>query len=30
MPATVTDDPLSIECVFSDGTTARFGLDDVP
>jgi hypothetical protein len=30
MPATVTDDPLGIECVFSDGSTARFDLDDLP
>lgn len=30
MPATVTDDPLAISCVFSDGSTARFQLDDLP
>jgi hypothetical protein len=30
MPATVTDDPLAISCVFSDGATARFQLDDLP
>ncbi len=26
MPATVTDGRLGIECVFSDGSTARFNL----
>ena len=30
MPATVSDDPLAISCVFSDGSTARFQLDDLP
>lgn len=30
MPATVIEDPLAIDCVFSDGTTARFDLDGVP
>ena len=30
MPAMLTGDPLGIACVFSDGTTARFTLDDVP
>ena len=30
MPATVSDDPLAIFCVFSDGSTARFQLDDLP
>lgn len=30
MPATLTDDPLGIECVFSDGATARFELDGFP
>ncbi|WP_284762921.1 hypothetical protein [Arthrobacter sp. efr-133-R2A-63] len=30
MPATVTGDPLGIECVFSDGSTARFDLDRLP
>ena len=30
MPATVTDDPLAISCVFSDGSTARFQLDELP
>lgn len=30
MPATVIDDPLGIECVFSDGSTARFDLADLP
>ncbi|MHA6780688.1 hypothetical protein ACVGOW_06780 [Pseudonocardia saturnea] len=29
MPAAVTDDPLGIACVFSDGSTARFDLDDL-
>ena len=30
MPATVTADPLAIYCVFSDGSTARFQLDELP
>jgi hypothetical protein len=30
MPATVTENPLGIECVFSDGSTARFDLDGLP
>ncbi|MGH3792729.1 MAG: hypothetical protein ACRDQ9_18430, partial [Pseudonocardiaceae bacterium] len=30
MPATLTEDPLGIECVFSDGSTARFDLDGSP
>lgn len=30
MPAAVTDDPLGIECVFSDGSTARFDLVGLP
>jgi hypothetical protein len=30
MPARMTVDPLGIACVFSDGTTAQFTLDDVP
>jgi hypothetical protein len=30
MPATVIDDPLGIECVFSDGSAARFDLDSLP
>jgi len=30
MPATLTDDPLGIECVFSDGSAARFELDGLP
>jgi hypothetical protein len=30
MPATLTDDPLGIACVFSDGSTAEFSLDGLP
>ncbi len=30
MPAIVTGAPLGIACVFSDGSTARFGLDGLP
>lgn len=30
MPATIIDDPLGIDCVFSDGTTAQFDLDGLP
>ena len=30
MPATLTEDPLGIECVFSDGSAARFELDGLP
>lgn len=30
MPANVIEDPLGIDCVFSDGTTARFDLDGLP
>jgi hypothetical protein len=30
MPATMSDDPLSISFVFSDGSTARFVLDELP
>jgi hypothetical protein len=30
MPATVIDTPLAVSCVFSDGSTARFRLDDLP
>lgn len=30
MPAEVTDDPLGLACVFSDGTAARFDLDGLP
>ena len=30
MPATVTDDPLGIECLFSDGSSARVDLDGLP
>ncbi|WP_433678750.1 hypothetical protein [Nocardia sp. CA-119907] len=30
MPAAVTDEPLGISCVFSDGTAARFQLDGLP
>jgi hypothetical protein len=30
MPATVVQDPPGIECVFSDGSTARFVLDGLP
>jgi hypothetical protein len=30
MPATVTEDLLGIECIFSDGSTARFDLDGLP
>ncbi|MGH3754230.1 MAG: hypothetical protein ACRDRP_16355 [Pseudonocardiaceae bacterium] len=30
MPATVTDEPLGIACVFSDGSTARFDLEGLP
>lgn len=30
MPATIIEDPLGIDCVFSDGTTARFDLDGLP
>ncbi len=30
MPAEITRDPLSIACVFSDGTSARFSLDGLP
>ena len=30
MPATVSDDPLVALCVFSDGSAARFRLDDLP
>ena len=30
MPATVRDDPPGIWCVFSDGSTAEFGLDGLP
>jgi hypothetical protein len=26
MPATLIDEPLGIACVFSDGSTAKFGL----
>jgi hypothetical protein len=30
MPATLTEDPPGIACVFSDGSTARFELDGLP
>lgn len=30
MPATLTDNPPAIACVFSDGSTARFELDNLP
>jgi hypothetical protein len=30
MPAAVLNDPLGIRCVFSDGSTAEFTLDDLP
>ena len=30
MPATLTENASGIECVFSDGSTARFSLDDLP
>jgi hypothetical protein len=30
MPARIIDDPLGIACVFSDGSTATFGLDALP
>src|SRR6266568_4229553 len=30
MPATVTDGPLGIACVFSDGSAATFSLDGLP
>ncbi|MEV0136386.1 hypothetical protein AB0H83_49190 [Dactylosporangium sp. NPDC050688] len=30
MPATLTDNALGIECVFSDGSTARFNLTGLP
>jgi hypothetical protein len=30
MPAAISEDPLGIECVFSDGATARFDLDGLP
>ena len=30
MPTTLIDEPLGITCVFSDGSTARFGLDGLP
>ncbi|MBF6302939.1 hypothetical protein IU459_36305 [Nocardia amamiensis] len=30
MPATLIEDRLGIACVFSDGSTARFALDDLP
>ncbi len=30
MPATIIDDPLGIDCVFSDGTTAQFCVDGLP
>ena len=30
MPATVQDNPLGIWCMFSDGSTARFGLGGLP
>ena len=30
MPATLLEDPLGIECVFSDGSAARFELDGLP
>ena len=30
MPATLTGDLLGIECVFSDGSAARFELDGLP
>ncbi|HUY46003.1 MAG TPA: hypothetical protein VMV92_09795 [Streptosporangiaceae bacterium] len=30
MPAAITGAPLGIGCVFSDGATARFGLDGLP
>jgi len=30
MPAIVIDTPLALSCVFSDGSTARFDLDDLP
>jgi hypothetical protein len=30
MPATVTDSPLGIACVFSDGSAATFSLDGLP
>src|SRR6266851_9234754 len=30
MPAEITQDPLGIACVFSDGTSARFDLDGLP
>ena len=30
MPATVTDDPLTISCVFSDGSTAGSGSTSLP
>lgn len=30
MPARLTEGPLGIECVFSDGSTAQFELDGLP
>ncbi|MGH4011378.1 MAG: hypothetical protein ACRDTH_24980 [Pseudonocardiaceae bacterium] len=30
MPAAIVEDPLGIDCVFSDGATARFDLDGLP
>ena len=30
MPATVTDSPLGIACVFSDGSAATFSLNGLP
>jgi hypothetical protein len=30
MPAVLLEDPLGIACVFSDGSTAQFGLDGLP
>lgn len=30
MPATIIEDPLGIDCVFSDGTTAQFCVDGLP
>jgi hypothetical protein len=30
MSATLTEGPLGIECVFSDGSTARFELEGLP
>lgn len=30
MPTRVTDDPLGLTCVFSDGRRAQFDLSDLP